>query len=643
MTFSAKSGTARFGVRLAIGALALLSALLCGAQKSRAFDWGLNMAGAEFAQEKEPGTYGQDYAWPNEVQGNSSGVELDYFARKNLKLARLPFRWERMQDNPFGNLNEFNVAKFLTFLRQAKERGFKVLPDCHNYGRYYVGGTLKIIGSEDSNLNIDESALGDFWRRLIPRVQNAGLMDVIYGWDIMNEPFGLGVGQSNSDAVGQQRWYNICQNTINAIRTVDVSKPIFIPGYQYSPSYNWTYYSDNLKNLYDPNYNLIYEAHLYFDADHSGTYTRGGDFYAETGDDYDRGVKGLSDFESWLRANGKRGFLGEFSVGRGTDWAELFKRFLNRLKNNDSDIIVGATYWASSPYLSNQGNENIEPDHNYGDFNINNWTDKPQMTSYLDVIYGDGSHTGLAGSGGSSSDSISNVNGPTSVSPSQFVTVGVNYSISTARKLEVSLKNPYNNYQWLGGATFDIPAGSGTSYVYFTIDQWAPLGNGFVYTARLNDTNGNLIQEVVQNNVAIVQCLKATYFNNMDLSGTSYTRLDKTVNFNWGSGSPAPGIAPNTFSVRWTGFVKPQFSQTYTFSTNTDDGVRLWVNNVQLVNRWINQGATTYSGSITLKAGVKYPIVMEYFQNTGGASAQLFWSSSSVAKQIVPDSATFPF
>ena len=276
MKFGTQLGK-KFGTQLVVCGLAL-SALLGSAQKSRAFDWGLNMAGAEFAQEKEPGVYGQDYAWPNEIQGNTSGVELDYFNRKNLKLARLPFRWERMQHSFFGDLDETYVSGFLTFLQQAKDRGFKVLPDCHNYGRYYVGSTLKIIGSEDPNLNIDENALGDMWKKLIPRVQNAGLMDVIYGWDIQNEPFGLGVGQSNSDSVGQQRWYDTCQDTINAIRQVDGSKSIFIAGYQYSPAYNWTYYSDNLKNLYDPNYNLIYEAHLYFDSDHSGTYPKGGRF-----------------------------------------------------------------------------------------------------------------------------------------------------------------------------------------------------------------------------------------------------------------------------------------------------------------------------------------------------------------------------
>ena len=74
--------------------------------------------------------------------------------------------------------------------------------------------------------------------------------------------------------------------------------------------------------------------------------------------------------------------------------------------------------------------------------------------------------------------------------------------------------------------------------------------------------------------------LAATYFNNADFTGTTVVRTDPTVNFDWGSGSPAPAIGADTFSARWTGQVQPQFSETYTFYTQSDDGVRLWVNNV---------------------------------------------------------------
>ena len=80
--------------------------------------------------------------------------------------------------------------------------------------------------------------------------------------------------------------------------------------------------------------------------------------------------------------------------------------------------------------------------------------------------------------------------------------------------------------------------------------------------------------------------LAATYYNNADFTGTTVVRTDPTVNFDWAMGSPAPAIGVDTFSARWTGQVQPQFSETYTFFTQSDDGVRLWVNNVPVVNNW---------------------------------------------------------
>jgi len=132
--------------------------------------------------------------------------------------------------------------------------------------------------------------------------------------------------------------------------------------------------------------------------------------------------------------------------------------------------------------------------------------------------------------------------------------------------------------------------------------------------------------------------LKGEYFDNADLTALVLTRTDATVNFNWGSGSPDASIGADTFSVRWTGMVEPRYSELYTFYVKTDDGVRLWVNNVQLVNKWVNQSATEWSGSIALAAGQFYDIRMEYYENTGSASAELRWSSASQVKEIIPQS-----
>lgn len=132
--------------------------------------------------------------------------------------------------------------------------------------------------------------------------------------------------------------------------------------------------------------------------------------------------------------------------------------------------------------------------------------------------------------------------------------------------------------------------------------------------------------------------LAGEYFDTKNLVGLQLVRVDNTVNFNWNSSAPDPSMSTSNYSVRWLGDVQPLYSETYTFSTTTDDGVRLWVNGQLLIDKWQDQGATQWSGSITLVAGQKYSIEMDYYQDGGGASAQLAWSSPSQTEQIIPES-----
>ena len=136
--------------------------------------------------------------------------------------------------------------------------------------------------------------------------------------------------------------------------------------------------------------------------------------------------------------------------------------------------------------------------------------------------------------------------------------------------------------------------------------------------------------------------LTAVYFDNMDFTTQRVARTDSAVDFNWGNGAPDASVGADTFSVRWTGQVQPLYSQTYTFHTYTDDGVRLWVNDTLIIDRWVNQGPTEWPGSIALTAGTKYNIKMEYYENGGGSVARLSWSSSSQAKQTIPQSQLYP-
>jgi len=94
--------------------------------------------------------------------------------------------------------------------------------------------------------------------------------------------------------------------------------------------------------------------------------------------------------------------------------------------------------------------------------------------------------------------------------------------------------------------------------------------------------------------------------------------------------------------VRWTGQVQPQYSEKYFFVANTDDGVKVWVNDVLIIDSWITKSASDVTGTINLQAGVRYNIKMEYFQGTGGAGAHLSWYSASQPKQVIPASRLYP-
>ncbi len=135
--------------------------------------------------------------------------------------------------------------------------------------------------------------------------------------------------------------------------------------------------------------------------------------------------------------------------------------------------------------------------------------------------------------------------------------------------------------------------------------------------------------------------LAATYYNNMDFTGTTITRVDPVIDFNWGSGSPDTAIAPDTFSARWLGKIQAIESGSYTFRTTSDDGTRLWVNNQLIIDHFVDQSATAWTGTINLTAGQLYDIRLDHYENTGDAQMKLEWQRPGGAMTTVPTNALF--
>jgi hypothetical protein len=126
-------------------------------------------------------------------------------------------------------------------------------------------------------------------------------------------------------------------------------------------------------------------------------------------------------------------------------------------------------------------------------------------------------------------------------------------------------------------------------------------------------------------NAAPSQAWSGEYFSNPDLSGSPVlVRSDADINFDWGAGSPDPRVPADYFSVRWTRELSLSAGP-YLFTTQTDDGVRLYIDGSLVIDQWHPQVRTAYSASLYL-AGGTHLVIMEYFEDTGVASAQLTWS-----------------
>jgi hypothetical protein len=107
---------------------------------------------------------------------------------------------------------------------------------------------------------------------------------------------------------------------------------------------------------------------------------------------------------------------------------------------------------------------------------------------------------------------------------------------------------------------------------------------------------------------------KGEYFNNTTLSGAPVmVRDDQYVSFNWGYGSPAPGIVNSDyFSVRWTKTINTNPGYYRIFITS-DDGSRLYVNNVLLIDNWAVQASTTKWADYYYPGG-PVELRVEYFE-----------------------------
>jgi hypothetical protein len=132
----------------------------------------------------------------------------------------------------------------------------------------------------------------------------------------------------------------------------------------------------------------------------------------------------------------------------------------------------------------------------------------------------------------------------------------------------------------------------------------------------------------------------AEYFSDETLSTFVSKRSDYSFDFGYydDTASPQGTYLPSgaNYSARWTGYLRAPVTGRYTFTLTADDGARMWMNNVQRINRWEYRNPPVNTFNINLQAGSYYLLKVEMRQGARGSAAVLEWAYPGQSKQVIP-------
>jgi len=180
---------------------------------------------------------------------------------------------------------------------------------------------------------------------------------------------------------------------------------------------------------------------------------------------------------------------------------------------------------------------------------------------------------------------------------------------------------------WLDGHLI-IDRWHESSGALYSTDAYLSAGSHAVkveYFDARGDAHARLWWEYQGPN-AKLECLewKGAYYNNMTLSGSPFLVVnERVIDFNWGKGAPASGMPADNFAVRWTRTIHLD-KGLYRFHVQVDDGIRLWVDGIQLLDQWHDGASRAYFGDIDLTGG-DHDIRVEYYEHTGHALVKVWW------------------
>lgn len=138
--------------------------------------------------------------------------------------------------------------------------------------------------------------------------------------------------------------------------------------------------------------------------------------------------------------------------------------------------------------------------------------------------------------------------------------------------------------------------------------------------------------------------LTGQYYQGSDPSSgvLAFTRTDSVLDFYWGSGQPAGTLGYDDFSVVWAGEVEPPVSGTYTFAVRADDGIRVWIDHVLVIDEWRDQAVRDFTVEVPLTAWQRVPIRVAYYESQVYAQTSLSWTVPGMREELVPQAFLYP-
>jgi len=279
---------------------------------------GVNAAGGEFGEKHLPGVYGRSHKFP-------SSVTFRALAERNINTVRLPFRWERIQQDLYSELDDKEFQHLDDAVREATDAGLIVILDPHNYGGYHDDK----IGTPA----VPVDALADMWRRLAPHYEDRD--DVIFL--LNNEPEGLRAAT----------WLQAANAAIDAIRRTGADNLIMVPGTIWTGASHWFADQEGGSNaqvmarIEDPLNYFVFDFHQYLDDNFSGTH--------KTCPRTDDAIEALDKVSDWLIKHGFQGFLGEFGGSDSPDCLEGLEQVVDFIDSR-GDAWIGWTAWAAGEW-----------------------------------------------------------------------------------------------------------------------------------------------------------------------------------------------------------------------------------------------------------------------------------------------------